>query len=76
MHDGATAGQGIARRAITTKQEKRGLSAPDAHTASMTAEACAGMKCNTNGGGPAMFNPFTSTCWCKDPVYVETDHSA
>ena len=72
----AMAGRAIARRAMKQGEHKRGLSAPDSHTASMTAEVCAGMRCNNNGGIPAMFNPFTSTCWCKDPVYVETDHSA
>lgn len=76
MGNGATTGQAIADRAMQKEQEKRGLSAPDPHTASMTAEACAGMKCNNNGGNPAMYNPFSSTCWCRDPVYVETDHSA
>jgi len=72
MHDCATVGHGVARRAV----ERRGLSETDSHTAIMTAEACAAMKCINNGGDPAIFNPFTNTCWCKDPVYVETDYSA
>lgn len=57
-----------------TEALRRALSQPDSHTASMTAEACAAMKCNNNGGDPAVFNPFTKTCWCKDPVYVEIEH--
>ncbi|KAK5324487.1 hypothetical protein LTR70_002934 [Exophiala xenobiotica] len=72
MHECSMAGHDIARRAL----EKRGLSAPGPHTATMTAEACAAMKCINNGGDPAIFNPFTNTCWCRDPVYVGTDHSA
>lgn len=57
-----------------TEIVKRALSQPDHHTASMTAEACAAMKCNNNGGKAAVFNPFTKTCWCQDPVYVEIEH--
>lgn len=57
-----------------TEIMKRALSQPDPHTASMTAEACAAMKCHNNGGDAAVFNPFTKTCWCKDPVYVEIEH--
>lgn len=76
MHDCAMAGQGIVRRVLGREDQRRGLSEPDSHTASMTPEACAGMKCNNNGGEPAIFNRFTNTCWCRDPVYVETDHSA
>lgn len=52
----------------------RGFSAPDMHTATMSAEACRAITCN-NGGQAAMFNPFTKTCACKDPVYIETDHA-
>lgn len=42
----------------------------------MTPEACAAMVCNNNGGQPAMYNPFTMTCGCRDPTYVEVDHSS
>lgn len=54
---------------------KRAMSQPDIHTASMSAEACAAMICNNNGGKPAVFNPFTKNCWCQDPVYVEIEHA-
>lgn len=57
-----------------TEVVKRALSQPDPHTASMSAEACAAIQCNNNGGKAAVFNPFTKTCWCQDPVYVEIEH--
>lgn len=52
---------------------KRSMSPPGPHTALMTPEACAAMKCTNNGGKAALFNPFTKTCWCQDPVYAETE---
>ena len=55
--------------------DKRGFSAPDMHTATMSAEACSAITCNTNGGQSAMYNPFTRTCACKDPVITEIDHA-
>lgn len=58
----------------TIKIAKRAMSQPDLHTATMTAEACAAIKCNNNGGQAAVFNPFTKTCWCRDPAYVEIEH--
>lgn len=53
---------------------ERAMSQPDVHTATMTAEACAAIKCNNNGGQAAVFQPFTKTCLCQDPVYVEIEH--
>ena len=53
----------------------RGIAEPDASEATMTAEACAAMTCINNGGRPAMFNPFSLTCWCADPAYVENNPS-
>lgn len=57
-----------------TKQEKwntRGLYAPDVGDATMSAEACAAMRCINNNNQPAIYNQFTRTCWCQDPTYVE-----
>lgn len=54
----------------------RGLHEPDAYTAVMTKEACSAMKCNINHGKPAMFNPFSKTCWCVDASYIETNDDA
>ncbi|KAK5084500.1 hypothetical protein LTR05_005577 [Lithohypha guttulata] len=79
--DGCTmAGQRIAARAmehaeLVNENEKRKVSPPDWHTATMSTEACAAMVCNNNGGEPAMYNPFTRTCGCRDPIYVEVDYS-
>lgn len=64
-------GDDIIERALNA----RSFSAPDMHTATMSAEACAAIKCNNNGGQAAMYNPFTKTCACKDPVFVEVDHN-
>lgn len=52
-------------------KDVRGLSKPDVGEATMTAQACAAMECVNNNNQPAVYNPFTRTCWCKDPVYVE-----
>lgn len=70
MHDCNMAGQDIVDRAM----QKRAVLPPDWHTASMSPEACAAIKCNNNGGNPAMFNPFTKTCGCREPAYVEFDN--
>lgn len=88
MHDCEMAGQAIAERALKSRDnaidtvqdthdlQKRTVSVPDLHTATMSLEVCAAIKCNNNGGQPAVFNRFTMTCGCKDPVYVEVDHSS
>lgn len=56
----------------------RAILEPNVHTASMSAEACAAMKCFNSGGapGPAVFNPFTLTCWCMSQPYIESNPSA
>jgi hypothetical protein len=50
---------------------RSGISAPDMTEATMSAKACAAMTCINNGGKPAVFNPFSLTCWCVDQTYVE-----
>ena len=55
---------------------ERGLTAPGPYTATMTKEACEAMKCISNGDAPAMFNPFSLTCWCAEPEYIEENNSA
>lgn len=64
-------GQQVSRRAIA----ERAIAPIDTHTATMSAEACAAIKCINNGGKAALFNPFTSTCGCAEPVLVEIDRS-
>ena len=54
---------------------ERGVSPPDMYTATMSKEACEGIICHDNGGKPAMFNPFSLTCWCVDATYVEDNPS-
>lgn len=65
-------GRAIAARAI----ERRAIVPPDSHTATMSEAACAAMICNNNGGQPAVFNQFTKMCGCREPSYVEVDHSS
>lgn len=55
--------------------ERSGISAPDMTEATMSPEACAAMKCINNGGQPAMFNPYSLTCWCVDEVFIEENPS-
>lgn len=55
---------------------RRGVEQPTPYTAIMTADACTAMTCINNGGKPALFNPFTATCWCAAPTYVETNDNA
>ena len=54
----------------------RGLTAPDAYSATMTEAACNGMICDSNGGKPAVFNPFSRTCWCVDAPVIEDNENA
>lgn len=54
----------------------RGLIEPNVHTAVMSAEACAGMRCFTEGNKAAVFNPFTGNCWCHTQPLIETNPSA
>lgn len=54
----------------------RGLTAPNAYSATMTEAACKGMICDTNDGKPAMFNPFSNTCWCVDAPVIEENENA
>jgi hypothetical protein len=54
---------------------RSGISVPDVTEATMSAEACAAMTCINNGGKPAVFNPFSLTCWCIDEAYVENNPS-
>jgi hypothetical protein len=54
----------------------RGLTEPGPYSATMSKEACEAMKCTNNGDKPPMFNPFSLTCWCTDPAYVEDNASA
>lgn len=61
----------IAERALS----RRAIVPPDVHTSVFTEEACAQITCTNNGGKPSLFNPFTRTCGCADPVLVEIDHS-
>lgn len=61
----------ITKRALA----RRAISPTDMHTSSFSEEACAAISCNNNGGKPSLFNPFTRTCGCADPVLVEIDHS-
>lgn len=68
----STHGQAVRKRAA----DKRAIAPVDTHTATMSVEACAAMKCTNNSGRAALYNPFTSTCGCADPVYVEINKSA
>ena len=70
--EGLEIGRAIAARAI----ERKAVVPPDPHTASMTAEACAAITCNNNGGQPAVYNQFTKMCGCREPSLVEIDHSS
>lgn len=54
---------------------RSGISAPDATEATMSAKACAAMTCINNGGKPAVFNPFSLTCWCVDQPLIEDNPS-
>jgi len=53
----------------------RGIKAPDAYTATMTEDACKAMSCTQNDNKPAVFNPFSLTCWCVDRPYIEINPS-
>ena len=61
---------------IMQRAARRAILPPDIHIASMTAEACAAIKCNNNGGKSAIFNQFTSMCGCREPSYVQLDKSS
>ncbi|KAI1628574.1 hypothetical protein EDD37DRAFT_614729 [Exophiala viscosa] len=54
----------------------RGIVAPDVNTATMTEAACKAMTCFNNNNSPAVFNPFSRTCWCNTPAYIESNPSA
>ncbi|KAL2394350.1 hypothetical protein ABEF92_003059 [Exophiala dermatitidis] len=54
----------------------RDMAEPDSFTAKMTPEACAAMTCFEGGDHPAVFNPFSLTCWCVTPPYLENNPSA
>ncbi|KIV80592.1 hypothetical protein PV11_08083 [Exophiala sideris] len=54
----------------------RGIVAPEVNTATMTEAACKAMTCFNNNNTPAVFNPFSRTCWCNTPAYVESNPSA
>ncbi|KAK5046721.1 hypothetical protein LTR84_007482 [Exophiala bonariae] len=54
----------------------RELIEPNVHTAVMSAEACAAMKCFTAGNKPAAYNQFTGKCWCYTQPLIETNPSA
>ncbi|KAK5196611.1 hypothetical protein LTR96_004236 [Exophiala xenobiotica] len=54
----------------------RGIVAPDINTATMTEAACKAMTCYNNDNKPAVFNPFSLTCWCNTPPVIESNPSA
>lgn len=56
----------------------RGIAEPDVHNAKMTPEACIAMTCFNSGGEPrpAVFNPFSLTCWCTEQPYIESSPDA
>lgn len=54
----------------------RDIVAPDVNTAAMTEAACKAMTCFNNNNSPAVFNPFTLTCWCNTPTTIESNPSA
>lgn len=56
--------------------EARRLTEPDVHTATMSIEACTAMTCFSTGGNPAVYNPFTRTCWCVSLPAMESNPSA
>lgn len=58
-------GQLLSRRAVTNA---------NMHNAAMSAQACQAIQCTQNGGKPAVYNPFTRVCGCKDPAQVEIDY--
>ncbi|KIW45563.1 uncharacterized protein PV06_03944 [Exophiala oligosperma] len=54
----------------------RALVVPDINTATMTEAACRAMICYNNGNQPAVFNPFSMTCWCNTPPAIEYNADA
>ena len=54
----------------------RAMMEPDVHTATMTAEACAAMICFSQVRKPAVYNPFSRTCWCYTDPMIESNPSA
>ncbi|KIW49001.1 hypothetical protein PV05_10718 [Exophiala xenobiotica] len=54
----------------------RGITAPDINTATMTEAACKAMTCYNNDNKPAVFNPFSLTCWCNTPPTIESNPNA
>ncbi|KIW16251.1 hypothetical protein PV08_06302 [Exophiala spinifera] len=49
----------------------RALIVPDINAATMTEAACKAMLCYNNGNQPAVFNPFSLTCWCNSPPAID-----
>jgi hypothetical protein len=43
----------------------RGMEGMSSDTATFQEETCRSIRCLSNGGQPAMFNPFLKTCHCK-----------
>ncbi|EXJ94970.1 hypothetical protein A1O1_00088 [Capronia coronata CBS 617.96] len=60
----------------TINMATRDMTEPDAYNAKMTPEACAAMTCFNGGDRAAVFNPFSLTCWCISPSYLEVNPSA
>jgi hypothetical protein len=66
----------LAKTDKVSKLMARGLSEPGPYSAIMSKEACEAMKCINNHDRPPMFNPFSKTCWCTDPIYTEKNSAA
>lgn len=54
----------------------RALVVPDINAATMTEAACKAMICYNNDNQPAVFNPFSMTCWCNTPPVIESNAEA
>lgn len=52
-------------RAAPITIAKRGIESISSYTATFSEETCQSIRCLGNGGQPAMFNPFMSSCYCK-----------
>lgn len=76
VHDSSNFCGCVLNEASKSHLLSRAVVEPNAYTATMTAEVCAGITCINNGNQPGIYNPFSRTCWCTAPTYVENNPSA
>ena len=63
------------RRVTGQLSRRRGVEGVSAYTAVQTEKSCKAMICINNGDKPAMFNPFTKSCYCSTLAIEELDSS-